>query len=526
MSDTTARPAFITVRGSQTYRVEGTNTLLGHLGVWLLNNSGSVHFVREDELSKADSPHYASNRGANQDDRGTVAVTARGETYIVGRGLYQYRMDVFAEMTTKTLAELRAIVAGVHDGDRELSKGVSQLRKPELTAICAEWETGTRENEEASTLREQYSGTPARFNPEVIDEVHAVALIENGRRTPHALYMRRSDSALKFLVLGTVGDSVELVALGDSAYTISRTYAELVEDGWTACEADGMTQVEAARGLGKLVENDRPAYRIQNGRGATYLVLGTGPTTNAPHLTSVWVQREGEQGAVQWSPDMMMSPYYDLVALCAHGYTANDSCPGCDTEHDDLAALMNDHGVAVSVQAFGHLIELGTIHQHADCTWSAMVPTGEVIAVSVPTSDSAVRALTLDHKRRVWLTAVNEAEVRAEARELDMVAAEFLDADGMVVMSAAEAFDVIDFAQPTPLDTAASRKDREIDEAVRLLVRHGIDTPARFLAHVERVLKVDREAFVSDLLTDHHAALSALGRTAPVVTDTHDGSAL
>jgi len=41
-----------------------------------------------------------------------------------------------------------------------------------------------------------------------------------------------------------------------------------------------------------------PAYRIRDTYGhRTFLVLGTGPTTNAPHLTSVWVQREGEQGA-------------------------------------------------------------------------------------------------------------------------------------------------------------------------------------------------------------------------------------
>jgi hypothetical protein len=339
---------------------------------------------------------------------------------------------------------------------------------------------------------------------------------------PVKLYVRRSDSALKFLVLGTVGDSIELVAVGDSTYTLSRTFVELADGDWVACETDGTTQAEAARGLGKLVENDRPAYRIQNGRGAVYLVFGTGPTTNAPHLTSVWVQREGEQGVVQWSPDMMMSRHYDLVALCAHGYTANDSCPGCDIEHDDLAARMNDHGVAVSVRIVtGHTIELGTIYQHADCTWSSMVPTGEVIAVSVPTADSAIRVLTLDHKRRVWLTAINEAQTRAEeAAELDVVAAEFLDADGMVVMSDAEAFEVYS------LTGTPSHRDREIDEAVRLLVRYGIDTPARFIAHVERVLKADHEAFVSDLLTDHHAALSTLGRTAPVTTDTNDGSAL
>ena len=107
----------------------------------------------------------------------------------------------------------------------------------------------------------------------------------------------------------------------------------------------------------------------------------------------------------------------DFVAICDHYRTANDSCPGCDSEHDDLAALIGHHGTAVSVHIPGGSIDLGTIYQHMDCTWSAMTPTGEVIAVSVPTSDSAVRALTLDHKRRVWHTAVNEAKTRDEARE-------------------------------------------------------------------------------------------------------------
>jgi hypothetical protein len=75
-------------------------------------------------------------------------VASRGRTYIDGRGHYEYRIDVFAEMMTRTVAQLREIVSGVHDGGRELSKGVHRLRKAELAAMCAEWETGRRENEE------------------------------------------------------------------------------------------------------------------------------------------------------------------------------------------------------------------------------------------------------------------------------------------------------------------------------------------------------------------------------------------
>lgn len=102
----------------------------------------------------------------------------RGETYINGRGLYQYRTEVFAEMMTKTVAELRAIVAGVHDGIPELSKGVSKLRKADLAAMCAEWETGSRENEEACT---------AIVTPDVLPPVDpAVLIIEEIEREQYA----------------------------------------------------------------------------------------------------------------------------------------------------------------------------------------------------------------------------------------------------------------------------------------------------------------------------------------------------
>jgi hypothetical protein len=44
-------------------------------------------------------------------------------------------------------------------------------------------------------------------------------------------------------------------------------------------------------------------------------VLGTTPAANAPHLTQVWIQREGEQGAQAWSADQLMSTWHDLVAV-------------------------------------------------------------------------------------------------------------------------------------------------------------------------------------------------------------------
>jgi hypothetical protein len=66
-------------------------------------------------------------------------------------------------------------------------------------------------------------------------------------------------------------------------------------------------------------------FRIRNSRtGTTYLVLGTGPAANAPHLTVVWVQREGEQGAAPWNPVEMMSGWHPIVAVDVEGATQSD----------------------------------------------------------------------------------------------------------------------------------------------------------------------------------------------------------
>lgn len=62
--------------------------------------------------------------------------------------------------------------------------------------------------------------------------------------------------------------------------------------------------------------------RIRDSRtGVVRRILGTAPATNAPHLTMVWVQREGEQGATPWRADELMSTWHDLVAVDANGDT-------------------------------------------------------------------------------------------------------------------------------------------------------------------------------------------------------------
>lgn len=107
------------------------------------------------------------------------------------------------------------------------------------------------------TLREQYSDTPARFSPDAIDDVHAFALIENSKLTTTP-----------------------------------------------------------------VVDATPVQYRVRNANtGKTYLVLGTGPARNAPHLTVVWVQAEGEQGASPWNPAEMVSNWHPVVAVDDKGNT-------------------------------------------------------------------------------------------------------------------------------------------------------------------------------------------------------------
>jgi hypothetical protein len=70
-------------------------------------------------------------------------------------------------------AELSAIVEGI-PADLEASREEERVRDLRLKYTDAELIAA-----DDASLREQYEGTPARFNPEVIDEVHALALKVN-----------------------------------------------------------------------------------------------------------------------------------------------------------------------------------------------------------------------------------------------------------------------------------------------------------------------------------------------------------
>jgi hypothetical protein len=256
----------------------------------------------------------------------------------------------------------------------------------------------------------------------------------------------------------------------DYCTTCHPTAASVVAELTEAMERRGLTPEQVTEDLDRLVTSPagraaafgKPVKLYDRIADQKMTVLGTTPDGLGVLFR---FEDEAPDGATRVSATTLdINPMGRYVALCDHGYTAHDSCPNCDATHDDHADLISNHGVEVSVHTFsGHTIDLGMIYNNADTTWSAMTPEGVVLGTAVSTSDSAVRALTLDHKIRVWRTAVNENITRDEAKALDEHAAYHVEL----------------------------RKSQQIEAAVRTLIEHGVTTPREFLQHVEQVLKLD-----------------------------------
>lgn len=147
------------------------------------------------------------------------------------------------------------------------------------------------------------------------EDAHLVALHTEAVRTQFAAPdAENADGAVKLLAMLAAPE-----AHGEVPNTVEawKAYAERVKTSRDAAEA------EVARLLRVLAAGAQPsrtakhvAYRLRDIRtGATYLVHGTSPSANAPHLTTVWVQREGEQGVRGWSLDTLCSAWHDLVAV-------------------------------------------------------------------------------------------------------------------------------------------------------------------------------------------------------------------
>jgi hypothetical protein len=100
--------------------------------------------------------------------------------------------------------------------------------------------------------------------------------------------------------------------------------------------------------LGETVA-ESPVLRLLDTRtGLVRRILGTSLTTNAPHTTIVWVQREGEQGAYAWSADELMSTWHDLAAIDENGRTNAEQAEALEiaafeqAEYDHQLSVTND----------------------------------------------------------------------------------------------------------------------------------------------------------------------------------------
>lgn len=83
----------------------------------------------------------------------------RKSTYIPDHGTYQYDQDIFDKQMKRTVDSLRAEVKERTEG-MEIT-GIWKLRKMELAAMVAEWETAARENEQYLQQMEQEKAAKA-----------------------------------------------------------------------------------------------------------------------------------------------------------------------------------------------------------------------------------------------------------------------------------------------------------------------------------------------------------------------------
>lgn len=134
-------------------------------------------------------------------------------------------------------------------------------------------------------------------------------------------YKRRCGSCVKIMARIVEAAHAEAVIL-DERRTIARAYLNtpsgvvLTDD-----EIEAAIQARAEGNEAALnAASQSISFRLLDTRtGTVRRILGTSPAANAPHMTTVWVQREGERGVQGWSADMLMSTWHDLVAIDENG---------------------------------------------------------------------------------------------------------------------------------------------------------------------------------------------------------------
>lgn len=91
---------------------------------------------------------------------------------IPGFGSYEYDLSVYADVMTQTVAQLRERVHGGCEGMESGTRTkVNKLRKNQLAAMVAEWDTAARDNEATATRIDAMAEAGTLYSQDAIDDL-------------------------------------------------------------------------------------------------------------------------------------------------------------------------------------------------------------------------------------------------------------------------------------------------------------------------------------------------------------------
>jgi hypothetical protein len=349
-----------------------------------------------------------------------------GKTEIAAHGSFTHDSDLLAEQMTRSRADLYAEVTMRLDGDG--ITGLSKLRKHELAAMIADWATATRNNE-----REHQARVADPKRPTFAKDVAARNVTTSDAPLPR--------------------------------YAAAQRAARIVRESSSAVVTAGEHYRGAAPMLYDNVESQR---LIVLGTGDASDIIGYGMTPGVAYLR----ENDPADRAPRFLGSNRLKSNIDgrFTALCDHGYTQHDSCPGCDQVDNEIRARAETAGTRLNDHiGNGTSIELGVVVFHADCTRSAITPDGDIV-VRHADGDSwktAHRALMLEHKRNAHRLALSENE--------------------MCKTDASTAYDI-------ETELLGGEDTVSIETLVRTLISYGITTGAQFMAYASKILAQDELA--------------------------------
>lgn len=149
----------------------------------------------------------------------------------------------------------RGMVAGFcpRCGDLLAAEVVAERQEEETVARAALAEA---EDEAATTLREAYEGTLARFNPEVIDELHALALKMHQHQEPKF----KTGDRFRITPCDGVWSVVELIDLDPSGGPGYAWTSKVVDDSTTKAVGCALTLTEDFLTQAYVTKDPTPEY--------------------------------------------------------------------------------------------------------------------------------------------------------------------------------------------------------------------------------------------------------------------------